>query len=1295
VRILVIGNSEKTMEGLKSAVSSLTCGVYYKFLSSGDDLEKLLAEDWDIVLSGYHMDRLNGRRALEIVRKARPDLPFVVVDLDIGEEAVAEMIRSGANDYVRLDRLDRLREVVLRETSQPPSPSRKRVCETRSSGDCDRICRSIIEQSRDGIIIVNEQGRVIAFNNGVERLSGISSDQVIGKQFRDIPLQIIPDRRKSNGSRETLEMMTDGLIWQNASIDSAEPPFMDIKRPDGTTRTIQSMLFPIETPSGTYLGNILRDVTARKQAEDAISLERSQIYRQLVEAASEGIWVIDTEYRTLFINSEMAKLLGHKPEEMAGMPMFDFVDPAMHDGCRRMLESLKNGNNLSRETELIRKDGSRFYAMLNMSPIRDSQGRVVSLLTFVANITERKKAEIALRDNESRLRSLTDSISAGILIVQGWKIVYANSAMESILGYSHDEIIEMSMSGLVSIIDPVSQKYLSGLIENNDTYSNISGGLEISFRRKDGQDRWVRLTIGHMDYDGIHSRLITFYDITERRQVEIALRDNEEKFRVLSEMITAAIIIVQDGRIIYANNAAEKITGYSREELCAMSKFVWTGVLDEGSRDFFRSIDTDQMLQLTDLPRLEIEFRRKDGSERWGEITLGIMEFGSMPATLATIFDVTERKLTEIALRESEGKSRVIFNNANDAIFLVEMGDNGIPAHIVEVNDVACQRTGLSRDQMISSKLASIIIPGDETPDPVGKLAELDANDSILINCSLMGKCSKDIPVEMNAHLFQLGDRKLVHCIVRDITERKNSQKALENNLRFLQNLIDDIPTPIFYKDANGIYTGCNTSFIKFTGRSRDQIIGKTTFDIYPQIIAAEHHDADRRIMEDLSTQSSESITMSDDGEVRHVIFYKAPLLDEYGGSTGVVGTILDITDRKIYERALKGSEEKFRSIVEQSSDGIIIVDDTGKIIEYNGAMESIAGMSRGDALRLSLWDLLFSLMSEEERVQEAYDDLKSSIQSLLTDSDMTEPIISPYIDIGHHGLPDRTIQAVIFPIMTSRGMLLGSIIRDVTERRLFEIALEKERAELKRSNEELEQFAYVASHDLQEPLRLITSYVGLLEKRYRSSLDRDALEYIQYATEAASRMQLIIKDLLLYSRVDGVANSYEFVDLENIYERTMQNLQVAVTESGATITRTSLPLIKADGIQVMQVLQNLISNAIKYRSGRSPVIFVSAERVGDEWVISVKDNGIGIDPQYFHKLFTIFQRLHNRAEYPGNGIGLAMCKKIVERHGGRIWVESVPGEGSTFKFSLPASDPGPEWQKSHSNGNSGGNGAR
>jgi light-regulated signal transduction histidine kinase (bacteriophytochrome) len=265
----------------------------------------------------------------------------------------------------------------------------------------------------------------------------------------------------------------------------------------------------------------------------------------------------------------------------------------------------------------------------------------------------------------------------------------------------------------------------------------------------------------------------------------------------------------------------------------------------------------------------------------------------------------------------------------------------------------------------------------------------------------------------------------------------------------------------------------------------------------------------------------------------------------------------------------------------------------------------------------------------------------------------------------------------MLSPLGSADGVLVTAAIRNITRRKEAEALLLANVRELSRSNEELAQFAYMASHDLQEPLRMVSSYTQLLSRRYKGKLDSDADEFIAFAVDGANRMQQLIRDLLTYSRVGTEGEKLLATSSESALQVALLNLRVATEEKGALVTHDALPPVLADETQLVQLFQNLVGNAIKYQGAGIPRVHVSAAREGAEnWLFSVKDNGIGIEPRYFEKIFGVFQRLHKRDEFAGTGIGLAICKKIVDRHGGSISVASEPGKGSTFCFTLAASAP-------------------
>jgi light-regulated signal transduction histidine kinase (bacteriophytochrome) len=289
-----------------------------------------------------------------------------------------------------------------------------------------------------------------------------------------------------------------------------------------------------------------------------------------------------------------------------------------------------------------------------------------------------------------------------------------------------------------------------------------------------------------------------------------------------------------------------------------------------------------------------------------------------------------------------------------------------------------------------------------------------------------------------------------------------------------------------------------------------------------------------------------------------------------------------------------------------------------------------------------------------------------------------TEDALAQQIGTGielsgrHKNGSEFPIEIMLSPLESASGILVTAAVRDITTRKAAEANLLEKVAELNRSNEELGQFAYIASHDLQEPLRMVASYTQLLSRRYKGKLDSDADEFIAFAVDGAGRMQRLIQDLLTFSRVGTKGKDLLVTSSEEALQQALINLRGAIEQSGAQVTHDLLPSVLADETQLIQLFQNLIGNGIKYQKNGAPKVHVSAAKNGgDKYTFSVQDNGLGIDSQYFEKIFGMFQRLHKREEFAGTGIGLAICKKIVERHGGKISVESKVGQGSTFHFTL------------------------
>jgi PAS domain S-box-containing protein len=484
------------------------------------------------------------------------------------------------------------------------------------------------------------------------------------------------------------------------------------------------------------------------------------------------------------------------------------------------------------------------------------------------------------------------------------------------------------------------------------------------------------------------------------------------------------------------------------------------------------------------------------------------------------------------------------------------------------------------------------------------------------------------------------------------------------------QQILDGIRDyAIFALDAEGRIAAWGAGAERVTGWTAEAALGKRLDLLTPPVpdeeggSAGGEKDLARRAA-DAGSAEREGWRARGDG----TRFWARETVTALRGQDGALGgfavVMRDDTARHDAEAALRASQTTFAGILEIASDAVVCVGEKQTVTFFNRGAEVIFGYQAGEVIGQPLEMLIpgYARAGHAEHVRRFGEGTVVARR------------------MGERGeITGLRKSGEVFPAEASISKLIvggtrvyTAVLRDVSERRRAEEALNTQAQELARSNADLEQFAYVASHDLQEPLRMVASYTQLLARRYKDRLDDDAHEFIAYAVDGVTRMQALINDLLAYSRAGSRTSTPVPTDLNAVLQRVLVSLAAAIEESGAEVTSGPLPTLPADGSQIAQVLQNLIGNAIKFRGEQPPRVHVSARLEGGTWTLSVRDNGIGIAPEFAERIWVIFQRLHSRAEYPGTGIGLAICKKIVERHGGRIWVQPAPEGGSDFRFTLP-----------------------
>lgn len=560
---------------------------------------------------------------------------------------------------------------------------------------------------------------------------------------------------------------------------------------------------------------------------------------------------------------------------------------------------------------------------------------------------------------------------------------------------------------------------------------------------------------------------------------------------------------------------------------------------------------------------------------------------------------------------------------------------------------------------------AAEAITGRSTEDLEGETFGFPLIGDRATEVNILRQGGEQITAEMRVSDTRWEGEQCYLVSLRDITDRKQAQKDLQRSEKKYRSYIDNAPDGIFVADAQGRYVEANPAACQITGYSEEELLTMSVSDLVPPDTrekASEHFAQVKRT----GKASGEFSFIKRDGS-RGYWAVEAVQLSE----TRFLGFVKDITARREAEEDRRRLRDFLVSTLNALSAHIAVLDAEGTIVAVNEAWRRFAdenqlgwpnyGVGRN---YLAVCDAALGQASEgAQRAQQGIRDVMDGRREQF------------WMEYPCHGPEER--RWFMMRVTRFRGDDGSSVVvahESITERKEAEQKIKRYAADLERSNEELEQFAYVISHDLREPVRMVQSYLDLLKRRYQGQLDQKADKFIDYAVDSAERMQEMIRALLNLSRVETQGKDLTPTDVDLVLERTLKALRRAIEEADAEVTHDRLPTVQADAAQLGQVFQNLIANAIKFRrEDVPPRIHISAERQGDEWLFSVTDNGIGIDAEHADRIFQVFQRLHTEEEYPGLGVGLALCKRIVERHGGRIWAEPGPGVGTTFYFTLPA----------------------
>jgi PAS domain S-box-containing protein len=806
------------------------------------------------------------------------------------------------------------------------------------------------------------------------------------------------------------------------------------------------------------------------------------------------------------------------------------------------------------------------------------------------------------------------------------------------------------------------------------------------------------------------------------------IRQEQRDAAILQQAIldSAAYSIIStdvQGTIQVFSRAAERMLGYSAEEVVGKVTLTIIHDADEVAAHAER---LTQELGQSIVPGFEVftarigdgtpdenewTYIRKDGSRF--PILLSATALrdvsGTVTGYLGIAQDITSRKQAENSLRDSEKK----LNLAQEVARL------GSWEYDLATGDIFWSQ-GLFRLLDLD--------PQQSEPDYTANLALYHPEDAVLLDACMRQAVAegKDYALDLRRAVAPGQPPRWYHGVgkterdetgqvtrligtLTDITERKQAEEEQRQSEERFRATFEQAAVGIAHVALDGSWLRVNHKLCNIVGYTREELTALTFQDItHPDDLDADMAYVAKMLTGEIDTYAMEKRYRRKDGSVVWVDLTVSLLRDTDQAPIHFISVLEDIGERKqtevekmiwlkVAEEAqfevgaanvelkeladalkatnvqLRDSEAQYRFLTDAMPQVVWTARPDGNRDYHNQRWYDYSGI---DFAQAKDWGWQLALHP---------DDLQNCTDRWTHSFTTGEPYEVEYrfkraIDgeyrwllgraLPRHGEAGEIIQWVgtctdIEDYKQAQAALLQ--MNDALEDKVNERTIE-----LVRSNDDLQQFAYVASHDLQEPLRMVASYMNLLESRYKGKLDADADEFIAFAVDGALRMQALINDLLVYSRVGTQDKRFQKVSATRIYAGAVTNLQLAITESGAEITCGELPVVMGDKPQLISLLQNLIGNALKYRGETGPRVHVSAERKGSEWVFSVRDNGIGIDPQYFERIFVIFQRLHGKGEYSGTGIGLALCKKIVERHGGRIWVRSDPGTGTTFSFTMP-----------------------
>ncbi|MEE3717242.1 PAS domain S-box protein [Tumidithrix elongata RA019] len=1155
--------------------------------------------------------------------------------------------------------------------------------------------RRLVERGNDLIWSSDLQGTFTYLSPQFETLFGWKTEEWIGKS--SIPLTH-PDDRAALGDNMR-QIVTKGEkvaghefrhLHQNGSYIWVQTNVTPVKNVEGATVSIQGVLW---------------DINDRKLAEEALRQSEAR-FRRYFEQSLIGMAITSPERGWLEVNDRLCEIFGYPREELTRLTWTEITHPddlaADIAWFNRVLAGEIEGYSI--EKRFIRKDGCIIDAVISAKCLRLADGTVDYFVALVQDVSDRKRAEARLQQTTEELeRFFTVTLDMLCIADRNGYFRRLNPTWENVLGYS---IQELEGQQLLNFVHPDDLESTLGAMATLSDQQPVLNFVN-RYRCKDGSYR-------HIEWRSYASEQLIYVaarDITDRKQAEAAIRESEARFRYLADNAPVLIWMAGlDKLCFHFNKPWLDFTGRTIEQEFGNG---WAeGIHPEDVQfclDTYANVfDTQQSFSM------EYRLRRFDGEYRWF-LNTGIPRFdpdGEFLGYIGSCIDISDRKQTENRLRKSEA-------HLAEAQHIAKIGSWGFLFKTGEVtwSGQMFRIFGLDPRQQEPSyeELLQRIHPDDrERHNDVVRLC-LETGETTEIEYRFFRPTGEMCWnwVKSQPVFSASGQVTGLMGVALDITDRKRVELELRNLSDRLTLAVKSAAIGIWEWDVINNQLIWDDQMYELYGVERSDFSGAYQAwanGLHPDDVFRSEN-AIQQALQGEKEFDPEFRVVRPDSSIRDIKANAFVYRNDHGEPQRMIGVNFDITNRKqteaelerrviertlelneAYEQvqtelverqkaeaSLRESEQRFVSLATAAPVGIFRTDPEGNCVYVNERWCQIAGLSPQAASGMG-WANSLHIEDREmisaEWYLSAQENRPFRLEYRFQKDDGTVTWVFGQ-SVAEHDAQGRVTGYVGTITDISDRKQAEDTLREVNEtleQRVRERtqALEQLTEALQRSNQELEQFAYVASHDLQEPLRTITSYTQLLARKYQGNLDEKADRYIYYVVDSASRMQQLIRDLLSYSRVGRQELKRVQIDCNILIEETQRNLQMAIDESHSIIHYDPLPVITGDRTQLLLLFQNLIGNAIKYHDLAPPEIEIAATQQGSHWRFAIKDNGIGIEPQYAERIFTIFQRLHTRTEYPGTGLGLAIAKKIVERHGGQIWVESQFGKGSIFYFTLP-----------------------